>query len=183
MIKVKIGRCLDCPANSKPKYIIAAGRCEAHYWRYRTAVKKKQAVSRRLINDPQPKRSSKKSVCLPFASPFALRNWYLLQIFMCDWVCENCKTAIIPDTERVCFSSQAHILPKEHFPSVKLNMDNHLTLGPVDCPCHSRWDLSWKSASKMEIYAHARTKVALLIPFLSAQELRKLPYIFKDLVK
>lgn len=184
MIKAKKGICIDCPPGSPEKNLIAK-RCQTHYWPYRSKVanQKKIASQSNLVGNNKPKQPSKKTVCLPFASPFACKQWYLLQISLCKWVCENCKIQLFPYSDLIKFSCQAHILPKEHFPSVKLHIDNHLTLGVSDCSCHKRWDNSWTSAKKMNVFPLARQKVAKLIPFLTPKELSRLPEIFQDLIE
>ena len=187
MIKSKKGICIDCPPLSSKKYLIAK-RCEFHYWPYRNSLKQKCDSNKivfktPLINRSKPNKPSKKSVCLPFASRFACKQWYILQISLCNWVCENCGIRIIPVSELVQFSVQAHILPKNKFPSVKMHLDNHLTLGVSDCSCHKKWDLSWESAKKMHVFPVARSKIVKLLPHLTQKELSILPDIFRDLIE
>lgn len=177
MINIKEGICIDCGPGSKPKKLIAK-RCETHYWQFRAEENKKK--SSKKVNTTKPNQASKKNVCLPLATPFALKQWYIYHVNSCIWVCENCQNPIIPLSEWHQFSAQAHILPKEHFPSVKLVLDNHLVLGHTDCSCHKKWDNTWEDAFSMPVFATAKQRVGKFIHLLSDEELKRLPSIFTD---
>lgn len=173
MIKPKIGLCQDCPKNSKEKHLIS-GRCQTHYWQYRAKLKKNKVYKNKS------KEPSKNTFCLDFASSKSLNEWFSYQISQSSWVCENCKTPINSSTNISKISAQAHILPKSIFKSVKLLHINRLELGHTECSCHQKYDLSWHSASKMNIFEKASEIIKQLIPLLSEEEYRKLPDIFKQ---
>jgi hypothetical protein len=162
----KTGVCVDCVAGTKPKVLIA-GRCQKHYWA-------------NLSRKNNKNRASKIHVCLPFASSKNLISWYEHHIENAIWVCENCKTPINPLSEHIRFSTQAHILPKEHFLSAKLLLINHLVLGVSECGCHQLWDRSWKDAENMPVFMAAMEKIVPILPFLPSDEVKKLPGYLKQ---
>lgn len=109
-----------------------------------------------------------------------LAEWYLFQISQSDWVCENCHQPITAMGEAAIYSCQAHILPKEHFPSVALHKLNHLLLGGIfsDCGCHNKFDFSWQKAQKMPVFPLAISRFLSFKNLLSEPEKNKLPEPF-----
>jgi hypothetical protein len=92
--------------------------------------------------------------------------------------CEECGKPIPRWIKLVWHSAQAHILPKSIFEDVMDAIENHMTLGP-GCGCHSRFDKSWESASKMKIFPEAWRRVQLILPLIKTKEqLDKIPEIF-----
>jgi len=55
MIKQKIAKCIDCDDSSEPQPVIA-GRCQAHYWKYRQQVNDEKRGKKYVI----PKRTEKR---------------------------------------------------------------------------------------------------------------------------
>lgn len=76
--------------------------------------------------------------------------------------------------------SIAHILPKEHFPSVKTHPLNYMIL-KMWGGTHSTYDSSWEQAAKMKIWPYS-LKIIIhdLYPLLTAEERRKLPEVVKQ---
>ncbi len=72
------------------------------------------------------------------------------------------------------------MFPKSIVKLVKLLNINVLELWHTDYGCHEKYDLSWHSASKMNVFAKATAIIEQLIPLLSEDEYRKLPDIFKQ---
>lgn len=64
------------------------------------------------------------------------------------WVkCENCNASV-----KCGRTANAHILPKAIFKSVSTNIHNHLYLCFY---CHSQFDKSWETATKMNVFSLA----------------------------
>ena len=162
----KTGICVDC-CNGILQPVVSR-RCSRHYW---------QHIKLKSYNRKQSHNSSKKQVlldCLPDVCFQAnLKEWFEHHINTSNWVCENCKKYIIPFSFFAQKSSQAHILPKSIFPSLKLLTDNHLLLGTSDCGCHNKYDLSWESAKKMPVFDKARDKIKPFYTFLIKKKLKK----------
>lgn len=71
--------------------------------------------------------------------------------------------------------SIAHILPKEHYPSVKTHPMNYMIL-KMWGGTHGQYDSSWENASKMSVWKYAlKTIIDVLYPLLTPEEKRKLP--------
>jgi hypothetical protein len=110
-----------------------------------------------------------------------LSDWYYYQVLHCDWICENCRNPIIAVSEGEKISCQAHILPKEYFPSVALHPLNHLLLAGFlsDCGCHYKYDFSWEKAVKMPVFELAISRFLSFKKHLSVKEYMRLPDPFK----
>ena len=90
--------------------------------------------------------------------------------------CEECGEFIPSDYYR---AATAHVIPKRKdfgFPSVATNPINKLFLG-AGCGCHSKYDISWESASKMKIWPKAVVIFKKLYKFISESELKNIPDI------
>ncbi|MBC7865484.1 MAG: hypothetical protein IAF38_21090 [Bacteroidia bacterium] len=168
MLKLIVGFCIDCNPDSKARPLIAK-RCEKHYWIYRATTKKNKLSNATPTTLPI-------GNALPINECFcrSLRAWYFQHISSSTWICDNCNDPISPSSERANFSVQAHILPKEFFPSIKLLLANHLTLG-THCGCHQRYDLSWESAEKMPVFEQAKLKILSFLHLLNKEEIKRIP--------
>jgi hypothetical protein len=92
--------------------------------------------------------------------------------------CENCNEPIEIFPDLKLRAAQAHILPKAIFTDVCDDLDNHMTLGPT-CGCHSRWDKSWESASRMPVFERAWHRVQkFLHKITEPNQRKKIPEIF-----
>lgn len=104
-------------------------------------------------------------------------------------ICSNCGAEatwlLLPKYFILWRACQAHILPKREvskggFPSLKTNPDNHIVLFPSWggwlCGCHTSYDGSWMTASKMNIWPTVvdifKTK---LYPIIPDHEKRNIP--------
>jgi hypothetical protein len=65
--------------------------------------------------------------------------------------------------------SIAHVLPKEHFPSVATHPKNYMIL-KMWGGTHGRYDSNWMSAAKMNIWPYAVKIINLLYPQLTPEE-------------
>lgn len=70
--------------------------------------------------------------------------------------------------------SIAHVLPKEHYPSVMTHPLNYMVL-KMWGGTHGQYDSSWENASKMKIWDYALKIINILYPLLTSVERRKLP--------
>jgi hypothetical protein len=108
-----------------------------------------------------------------------LESWFTRKIKQCLWICEECGVNCHSSDAKYQRAAQAHLLPKSLFPSVATHDLNHKTLGP-SCGCHNKYDVSWKSASKMKIWKSALQQIFQLIPLLPQEEYKKLPDVIRD---
>ena len=72
------------------------------------------------------------------------------------------------------------MFPKSIVKLVKLLNINVLELWHTDYGCHEKYDLSWRGASKMNVFAKTNAIVEQLISLLSEDKYRKFPYILKQ---
>ncbi len=72
--------------------------------------------------------------------------------------------------------SIAHVLCKEHYPSVKVHPLNYMIL-KMWGGTHGQYDSSWENASKMRIWPYALKIINILYPLLTQEEKRKLPEV------
>ncbi len=101
-----------------------------------------------------------------------LELWFRYHMLNSKKVCENCGANLRHYNEKDWLGSQHHVLEKSIFPSVKVNLDNHIILGKW-C-CHSQFHTSMLNASKMNIFPKCREIVKKLYPFLTDREKGKL---------
>jgi hypothetical protein len=168
MIKPKEGKCVDCPPGAPEKPLVD-DRCQIHYWSYRSAVSREKKRLR-YENDPEIARAKEE-----------LAGWFKYHISINRWICENCGISIPHYTDDICYSAQAHILPKKTFLSVSSNLDNHMTLGALysACECHGRFDWSWEKAVTMPVWSLAVQRFQLFKHLLTPSEIGKLPEVFR----
>lgn len=166
MLKPKTGICIDCPPGSPVRYLVA-GRCNTHYWAHRRQVSSKRTKERGPAKDDG-----------------SLGIWFEYHNTNNAWICENCGAPLNPFNPQVASSCQAHIVPKEHFKSVRGCLDNHMTLGGLHqkCYCHSTYDSSWEKAQGMNVFTLATERFLKFKHLLLPQEVKKLPAVFYDLM-
>lgn len=104
-----------------------------------------------------------------------LCHWYEKQMKTSDRICQNCGMSLLFYNESDWRGSQDHVLEKSLFPSVAINMKNHLVLGKW-C-CHSQKHTSAKNFSEMSIFPKAIEIIQYLYPLLTQDEKRKIPEI------
>lgn len=106
-----------------------------------------------------------------------LSAWYTNK--MCLTVGKPCEECGEPVNSSV-HASQAHLLPKAIFESVAIHIMNHALLG-AECGCHCKYDKSWASAQKMNIWPKVEPIILqVLIPRLPPVEFKKLPAFLKE---
>lgn len=165
---LKLGKCIECETYDNKRTLevpIIAGRCQYHYKVFRKKVclerKKNRVKIKELIDtDSEPE--------------IKLSLWYRDRMNEFTGICQECGEKI---PKYLRHASVAHVLPKSLFPSIAVHPENCNELGP-SCGCHSKYDLSWMSASKMKIFLTAIEKFKILEPFIALQEKRKIPEIF-----
>jgi len=102
--------------------------------------------------------------------------WYKARIKEASGRCVECNQRINYRDPASAYGSQAHLLPKELFPSVALHPLNNVELGRW-C-CHGQYDSSWLNASRMKVWPHALDVIVHeLVPLLTRKEKSKLPDI------
>lgn len=168
MRKNKIGSCKICPPGS-PQTSIISGMCQKHYWESRNKVSKKRSLQR----NPEQVEESK-----------ALGQYYEHHNANSNWICENCNDRLFIFSPQEASSCQAHILPKELFPSVAAVLDNHMLLGGLfqGCTCHKQYDSSWSKAESMPVFPLAVERFMKFKHLISPDEYKKLPSIFYQLI-
>jgi hypothetical protein len=160
---------------------LIAGLCRFHYWGF---LREKSYRNNHnimfagdwgnvLFNRNPSKKWSEEDRAL-------MEVWFMYQDEHSDFICENCDKPLPTFRKDVRRSHHAHILPKEHFPSIKFNIHNHLTLGGMfsDCGCHFSYDASWTRASSMPVITIAKQKFLLLRPELALNEVKRVPEFF-----
>lgn len=159
----KYGICIEC--NDELEKPIIAGRCtHKHYWAYRKKIsleKKGSRANQHIINVK--------------GNNTGLPLWYASKMKRMTGRCMECGEKIEKFNPKYAICAIAHILPKSIFKSVATHENNWLELGAT-CGCHSRYDKSWESASKMKIWSIAVERFKtfehlIVLP----EELRKIP--------
>lgn len=167
MRKYKIGECVDCLINGdnsqKP---LIKDRCESHYWRYRSSLKKPKekqktytTISRGKVKQTDPD----------------LQKWFELQVSLCYRYCECCGEPIFSPSKL----NIAHILPKREnkFPEVKTHPLNVIYL----CwDCHTNYDNQGESfALKMPCLNKMKSRVLQMQEHLSISQWQRIPEYLK----
>lgn len=114
-------------------------------------------------------------------SPTPLQKWYAAIMAKEDGVCWETGEAINKQDKKGWHGSIAHVLPKEHFPSVATHPDNYLILSMWN-GSHSNYDSSWSKASKMKIWPEAVDRFLKIYPSIAREERKKLPEVFLKLL-
>lgn len=190
-IRQKKAECVDC-TDGKAKPIYAKGRCQKHYWLYREK-ENRAAEKERLSKETSSispnffgqnclttsaaveADSSTENVPrgtflnVPQANPY-----FTYWMRYCGFRCEECGAPISSGDKDGLLASQAHILPKAHFKSVALVLENHLTLG-ARCGCHARYDHSWERAEKMKVWPLVLERFQKFYHLIAKEEVRRLP--------
>jgi hypothetical protein len=158
-IPIKKGKCVDCGPD-QPDKPLTAGRCQPHYWRFRTSV---QADKRKVKNVDVNVNQDKKD----------LDEWFHLQISNMPSKCENCGEALIKFAPWAAKSYVAHILPKRYFKSVRLHVMNRIFL----ClQCHGDYDnRGWSKAMTMPVWPLAFERLIIIAPYIDPDEVIHLP--------
>jgi hypothetical protein len=168
MIKRKFGICIDCPSDS-PDRLLISDRCNIHYWKNRNKIhnQKKELI---LKNKPDENKT--------------ISDYFFYHNKNNNWICENCGTKLFPFDIKSASSCQAHILPKNIFPSVRSVIDNHLTLGGLyqNCFCHERYDSSWERAAGMKVFTLAKERFLKFKHLIHQDELKRLPEVFSNII-
>lgn len=160
MIKNKQAVCKDCPPGTLPGPV-TAGRCNTHYWAYRNKVN----AEKRANKD---KKAVKGIVGAYMASQTIKRPDF----------CEESGQPL-PKSGFMRKACVAHILPKrpDHgFPSVAIHPMNKIFLHP---DIHANMDnLGKEYILKMKSLPLMRQRVKALLPFLTEDELNRVPEYF-----
>lgn len=158
-IRQNIGRCKDDDHTDTKEVPLIAGRCQFHYWQHRQQV-----------NKDKPKNKAKKAEKATFAVFFA--NQALTFPEKCEETGQR-----LPKSpawmKRACI---AHILKKRSdygFPSVATHPANKIFLHP---DVHSNMDnLGEAYILKMKSLPIMKERVKILLPFLTPEELNRVP--------
>lgn len=169
-IPVKMGECIDCN-DGIDRYLIA-GRCQSHYKRHRAKVNQEKKKRRLSPTDALEKTFG---MGKPQSELFM---WFAEKMKTSDPVCENCGCKINRYNQEEWHGSQAHLLPKAHFDSVKTNPLNHLVLCRYGNFCHAKYDGSWDAASKMPVFPIAKARFKQFEHLIAQEERRRVPECF-----
>lgn len=167
-IKYKIGLCIDCDNGVNVPLI--AGRCQYHY-----------KIHRHKINEEKRKSEPKKILETVYGidkDSGSLVLWFSDKMQSSEPICENCGSEINKFNTTWWHGSQAHILPKNKFKSIRCHPHNHMVLSMYNCSCHGQYDSSWENASKMPVFELAKKRFLLFKDCISKDELRFIPDIF-----
>jgi hypothetical protein len=111
-----------------------------------------------------------------------LQKWYanIMQHEMP--ICWETREKIDIRDKKGWHGSIAHVLPKEHFDSVKTHQMNYMIL-KMWGGTHGQYDSGWENASKMKVWKYACGIFNILYPLLTAEEKRKLPDVILQEIK
>jgi hypothetical protein len=165
MIPRPQGLCPMCKDGKKKTLI--NGVCTIHYWASKRQPLYKKKGSGIIVQDQD---------AISSPPPSELYQWYLDKIPCLAGKCMECGARIDKWIHLVAMSAIAHILPKDDFESIQCHDLAWLELGP-SCGCHSRYDKSWHSASKMKVWPLVLERVQVLSPLIQPQERKKIPAI------
>jgi hypothetical protein len=107
-----------------------------------------------------------------------INDWYgMVAAYLAENpYCENCGA---PIAEKYFRAASAHIIAKALFPSVSTHPLNFLALGS-GCGCHSQWDSSIETASKMQCWSKGAGRFLQFEPYIT--ERHRTLYLFKSLI-
>ena len=112
-----------------------------------------------------------------------LQTWYDGIMKKEDGVCWETGVNINKADKKGWHGSIAHVLPKEHFPSVATHPLNYIILSMWN-GAHSNYDSSWSKASKMKVWPEAVDRFLQIYPSIAREERKKIPEVFlKELAK
>ncbi len=135
-------------------------------------------------NVSKPRKPIKRSPITKNTGTKLWMEYHIAEAEVHGWQCENCGSHIDGYNEEAVYGAQAHILPKNHFGSVKNVIENHMLLNRFSCQCHGQYDSNWLNASKMPIFRKAWHVVNdKLRHLLNPEELRRLPEVFSKPLK
>jgi hypothetical protein len=104
-----------------------------------------------------------------------LVKWYAKIMQSEPSKCWETGEAIDKNDKMGWHGSVAHILCKEHFPSVMTHPMNYMIL-KMWGGTHGQYDASWEKAAKMKVWPYALKIIkTVLLPCLTPEEKRRLP--------
>jgi len=161
-MKIKTGKCIDCIDSTQDVPLIA-DRCQHHYWKERARVNAEKGKNRQ--------KTAQKNVVGVFMGS---------QVLNMPKYCEESGQLLPRNPKWLMLSCCAHILPKREgfggFPSVATHPMNMIYLHP---DIHTNMDnLGWEYIQKMKTLEVMKKRVAVLLPFLTEQELNRVPQYF-----
>lgn len=139
----------------------------------RPLPEKKKYIIPKVSEKRKAKLESEKALRLPDEDT-ELQKWYAKIMQDEPGKCWETGEAINKRDTMGWHGSVAHILCKEHFPSVKTHPLNYMIL-KMWGGTHGQYDSSWENASKMRIWAYAVKIINILYPLLTREEKKKLP--------
>src|SRR5438128_10767472 len=104
----KTGVCLLCPPSRGEQKLYAKDLCHFHYWNQNARDNSLKKNTLEVLVNQEPN-------LLP---NLTLHNWFGYHLTYSTRTCENCGQPLIYPNKDTAYSCQAHIIPKEHFPSV-----------------------------------------------------------------
>jgi hypothetical protein len=166
-IRQKTGVCVDCPEGSSEQLLIA-GRCPAHYWKHRQQVNAAKGTKPTSTRFPDYRaRTGLKTNRIE-----GLSDWYEQRRTEMTGICVETGLPSCATNDAFFIFSIAHILPKEHFPSIATHPLNWMELS---IEAHTRYDRNWMTATKMKCFALAKEKFKKFEPFIAQEERRRIP--------
>lgn len=162
----RTGVCEVCGSKNR----LTAGKCPYCYKAHRAKICAERKKSRLTPTDALEKTFG-------MGKPQSeLYLWFAQKMKTCDPVCENCGCKINKYNQEEWHGSQAHLVSKAHFPSVKTHPLNHLVLCRYGNFCHAKYDSSFSAASKMPVAKIAMERFRQFEHLIiSPEERRRIP--------
>jgi hypothetical protein len=175
-IRARIGICVDCPAGSEPQEVTGKRddqRCHNHYWSHlRLKSAQKTGIAAPTKENLYDRKPAKKQPIEGLGQWFRDRREEMTGACMETGV----KTAKFNDAFFVF--SIAHILPKEHFPSIATHPLNWMELS---IESHTKYDRNWMTATKMKCFAIAKERFKQFEHLIAQEERKRIPPQFLQL--
>lgn len=140
-------------------------------------IKEKQAKKRKQQTQRTLKSKLHSLVTKEGEGKVLLQRWYQDRRKEMTGICENCGEPSSKENPVYWKWSCCHLLPKEHFTSVKLNKYNFLEL----CiSCHVLYDRNFETARKMKVFTVAKERFQLFKNEIADVEQKRInPYLLK----
>lgn len=138
----------------------------------RVGSKKKVAARNKSIRSEISRKLHKDQVAVGSAE---LNRWHEDRRKEATGVCVNCGGKSCRDSDDYFKFSNAHILPKAYFPSVKLHPLNNLELCYFGNGCHPQMDNKMLDLTEMNCWDEIVTKFVVIYPSIAANEKRRIP--------
>ena len=129
-----------------------------------------------------PKKSAKKIAQEMEADSDELLQWFKERRKEMKGVCDHCGYESMKDNDIKYHYSIAHILPKEHFPSVKTHPLNWVELCFYGNSCHTNMDNLVLDIMDMNCFDLIIERFIAIYPSIDNQEKKRIPAVLLNYV-